>query len=232
MPLARSAQSEAANATLRAIANERLRMIISEVRGPRVLHVGCGGNRLPATPSEDQHSLHIQMCAHVAEAEILGLDLNEAAVSHFNARGYRVVRADAEQLPYRGEFDTVVAGELIEHLANPGLFLEGCSRALRPKGRLILSTPNAFGLMFSLMYAKNFDRAFNREHSMWFCPQTLCQILSRHGFSRVDFHFADDLRPEIVSSTFYRSFARAWRVVRPVFPRRYRNTIVAVCELT
>ena len=41
-------------------------------------------------------------------------------------------------------FDTITAGELIEHLENPSNFLRGCHQILRDDGQLLLSTPNPY----------------------------------------------------------------------------------------
>ncbi len=84
--------------------------------------------------------------------------------------------------------------------------------------------------MFFLMYLKNFTRAFNPEHALWLCPQTLNQIAERCGFRVTKMLFVDDLRPEIVSSRWYRAFSWAWKLIRVLLPKRLRNTIVAVLE--
>ncbi len=41
-------------------------------------------------------------------------------------------------------FDTIVAGQIIEHLMAPYQFLADCHRILKPKGRLVLSTTNPY----------------------------------------------------------------------------------------
>jgi ubiquinone/menaquinone biosynthesis C-methylase UbiE len=48
-----------------------------------------------------------------------------------------------EPLPFEtGSLDVVHAGELIEHLYSPDVFLRECRRVLRPNGWLIVTTPN------------------------------------------------------------------------------------------
>ncbi len=39
-----------------------------------------------------------------------------------------------------GGFDTVLSTQVLEHVADPGVYLEECFRVLRPGGRLLLST--------------------------------------------------------------------------------------------
>lgn len=55
------------------------------------------------------------------------------------------VRADAHQLPLAPQvFDTVLAIEVIEHLADPSLCLAEVRRVLRPGGILVASVPFMF----------------------------------------------------------------------------------------
>jgi len=181
--------------------------------------------------AEQAHSLHFQLCRSFADANVLGLDIDAAGIERMRQVGFRVEVGDAQNLKFDPSFDTILAGELMEHLQNPGLFLEGVARALKPGGRLVLSTPNVFCAMLNLMYLKNYDRAFNPEHVLWYCPQTLRELLRRSGFCVTKLDLVDDLAPALVSSRFYRAFARGWMGVRPLLPRRLRNTMVAVCKL-
>jgi SAM-dependent methyltransferase len=211
--------------------NERIRALLQEVRGPDILHVGCVNHKAPETPAEMAQSLHQQLCQAFAGANVLGLDIDVTGVERMKQMGFRVELGDAHDLKFKACFDTVLAGELIEHLQNPGEFLGGVARALKPGGRLVLSTPNVFSVMLNLMYWKNYDQAFNREHALWLCPQTLRELLRRYGFGISKLDFVDDLEPELVSSRFYRAFAHGWSAVRPLLPRRLRNTMIVACNL-
>lgn len=211
------------------VPNERIAMILRSVVGSRILHVGCVGHNLPQSSIAETHCLHYQLCEIFGREDVVGLDIDRVSVEKMQGMGFRAYVGDAEDIEFRDCFHTVVAGELIEHLQNPGSFLLGCHRALKTGGRLVLSTPNVFSVMLNLMYLKNFDRAFNPEHALWFCPQTLAEILRRHDFIIEEREFVDDLQPELVASRFYRLFVAAWRVVRVFLPRRLRNTMVVVC---
>ncbi len=46
------------------------------------------------------------------------------------------------------KFDTIIAGEIIEHLNNPEYFIKQCKNHLKKEGILILTTPNAVGLQY------------------------------------------------------------------------------------
>ena len=45
-------------------------------------------------------------------------------------------------------FDTIVAGEILEHMENPLQFLNNCYKLLKVNGKLVLTTPNATSLIY------------------------------------------------------------------------------------
>jgi 2-polyprenyl-3-methyl-5-hydroxy-6-metoxy-1,4-benzoquinol methylase len=99
------------------------------------------------------------------------------------------MEASAESFSLPKQFDVVFAGDLIEHLSNPGLFLSCARKQLRPGGRLIITTPNAFNI-FSI--AEKFSKGeptVNPDHTCYFNSKTLEQLLQKNGWKveRVDF---------------------------------------------
>jgi 2-polyprenyl-6-hydroxyphenyl methylase/3-demethylubiquinone-9 3-methyltransferase len=109
---------------------------IAPFTGLTALDIGCGGG-LVAEPLA-------RMGAHVTAIDADATAI-EAAVAHAGARDvqvdYRV--GDAEGLVAAGaRFDLVLALEIIEHVADHGLFLEMLGQLVAPGGLLILSTLN------------------------------------------------------------------------------------------
>ena len=204
--------------------NERIQTIFSLVVGPDVLHVGCVGE------GGEKFLLHSALCENLTGYNVWGVDINADGVGELRARGFKVLVGDAENMELDCQFDTIFAGELIEHLANPGGFLDHCRAMLKPKGRVVLSTPNTFSVEHAAMYVKNFRRAFNPGHVLWMCPQTLEQIARRWGFRLVKLVLVDNLCPEFVTSRWSKAFAAVWKIAGPMMPRRFRSTIVAVPE--
>ena len=159
-------------------ANYRIRTIQEHVDGKRVLGVGCVDHDLDKEGGGDWlHRLIRQRAAH-----LVGLDMEESAVRELNELGYRIVCGNAESTDLGETFDVVVAGELIEHVDNPGSFLRNMRRHLIPGGELIMTTPNPFYPKRLLEILRAGQAEVNGQHVSWFCPTTLAALLERAGF--------------------------------------------------
>ena len=105
----------------------------SLVRG-RVLDLGCGlgyGSRILASEA----------------GSVVGLDIAGEAVGaargRFGSPQVRFVQGDVQRLPLASRsFDSVVCFELIEHVRGYEATLDEIRRVLRPKGLLLISSPN------------------------------------------------------------------------------------------
>src|SRR6476620_9203905 len=88
-------------------------------------------------------------------ATVTGIDAapEVIAVAREHAQGQRLQidygAGDVHDLD--GQFDVVTSMEVIEHVADPGLFLKALAARLAPGGLMILSTPNATGWSRLLM---------------------------------------------------------------------------------
>ncbi len=81
------------------------------------------------------------------------------------------------------KFDTIIAGEIIEHLESPINFIRYCKTLLKKGGRLIITTPNAIGIQYLIneswcVYYKDY-----RGHTQTFTIPMLKRILTDEGFS-------------------------------------------------
>lgn len=73
-----------------------------------------------------------------ADAEFVGADLPG------NPHAAVALRADGTVPVEEGTFDAVLSTQVLEHVADPQLYLAECWRVLRPGGRLLLSTHGVF----------------------------------------------------------------------------------------
>jgi len=84
-----------------------------------------------------------------------------------------------DELDLHGPFDIILAGDMIEHLNNPGIVL----RQLLPlaaEASLVLSTPNSFGLPHLIRYARG-QAVDGNDHVLSFNIFTLRNLLRRHS---------------------------------------------------
>lgn len=115
----------------------------AELRGARVLDVGCGAGILSEALAR-------------AGADVVALDLApeliDIAQLHLLESGLQVdyrlqaVEALAEAEP--ASFDAITCMELLEHVPDPAWVLRACATLLKPGGKLFVSTLNRHPLAF------------------------------------------------------------------------------------
>jgi ubiquinone/menaquinone biosynthesis C-methylase UbiE len=92
-------------------------------------------------------------------------------------------KATAEKIPFKAsEFDTLIAGELVEHLKKPELFVKETNRVLKKGGVMVITTPNRGSLINRIFH--------NNEtpiHFSLFTWSELKVLLEKNGFEIVDY---------------------------------------------
>ena len=151
-------------------------LILALCRGRSVLDLGCVQHSWRMS-IENPHWLHSEI-AEVA-ADCTGVDYLEADVIELNRRGYHMIVGDVLKDDPPGQYDVVVAGDLIEHLDNPGLFLEYIGKALRPEGLAVITTPNAFDVNQLWTILANRKPDINPEHVSNLDPFTMEKLVER-----------------------------------------------------
>ena len=107
----------------------------------RVLELGCAGGALGA-----------ELKARHPGATVVGVDAGEAAAQRAESRLDRVVCASLDDLDLaaagfrQGEFDTVIAADVLEHLVNPWGLLDRLRTFLAPRAQVLTSIPNVRNL--------------------------------------------------------------------------------------
>jgi 2-polyprenyl-6-hydroxyphenyl methylase/3-demethylubiquinone-9 3-methyltransferase len=150
--------------------------------GKKALDVGCGAGLLSEPLA--------RLGAHVT-----GLDAapENIAAARFHAEGqglaidYRT--GSVEDL--RGErFDLVVSMEVVEHVADPAMFVGGLVAALADDGLLILSTPNRTPLskLALITVGEGFGMVprGTHDHAKFLTPDELGALVEQAGLEVVD----------------------------------------------
>lgn len=201
--------------------------ILSRIKGPRVLDVGCAGHTIQIGSPNWLHGRLDEVYP-----DLHGIDVSRENIEALRSHGFGNLHLQsAESFDLGVKFDTIVAGELIEHLSNPGLFLDCARKHLAPGGRLILTTPSPFSL-FSFLYAliKFPKTCENSQHTTWFCLSTLSELVGRHELRIEEMRLIPDYYPDNPSK-LYRTFVKLIGILGPLVPSRLRdNAILAVLE--
>lgn len=192
---------------------QRVDFIKEACRGKKVLHLGC--TNYPYTDDAIANNMLLHFELEKIASELYGFDFDKAGLDIIERAGAKnVFEADLEQLQnvvLDETFDVIIGGEMIEHLSNPGLFLSGIKRFMRPDTQLVITTINAYCAMRFLIYGLRGKGGKNEpvhpDHVSYYSYTTLKLMLERHGFKMNEFHFYDigiEHRP--FSRWFYNMF--------------------------
>lgn len=163
---------------------DRFEYLRNLVAGRRVVHVGFVDAGCQALNEESGAWLHEHLAG--TASELIGLDLDNAGVENARERGYEAYAVDCRDVDAvralrLGPADIVVAGEVIEHLDDPGSFLDGVHALVAPGGVLVVTTPNASGLVNTVALLANYE-VNHPDHVALFTCTTLDTMLGRHGW--------------------------------------------------
>ena len=170
------------------------------------------------------HTLHETIRNKISGTQkaIYLLDIQVPSAAHPHC-----IIGDAHRLPIKAHtFDTVVAGELVEHLRKPWLFFEECARILRSEGNLILTTPN-------LTFYRNllFGANTGGSHVMVMTFDQLDLLLCSAGFEIVEVMFQPytmEASPGVRKLFRYLFWLR--RLIHYVLPKRFQEQIILLAK--
>lgn len=201
--------------------------------GQDVLHLGC--SNWPYTEESDSKGLLLHRDIDAVAKRCCGLDSDAAGLEALKKLGFSdLMVGDIEHLDDLVEhecFDVVLAGEVIEHLNNPGLFLKSAFSLLRPGGVLVVTTVNAYCAFrfaaFALRGKAGQNEPVHPDHVAYYSPSTLQLIVKRAGWNVEQLVFYD-LGME------HRPHASRWiRLVNAVAVRlapQLSDGLIAVCR--
>jgi 2-polyprenyl-3-methyl-5-hydroxy-6-metoxy-1,4-benzoquinol methylase len=162
---------------------DRVSYICNLCKGKKVLHLGA--TDAPVTKEAIVSGRLLHNFLNDVCQEVVGLDISLEMINWLESQhGIENIKygniEEAEHYP-QGEFDYIVAGEILEHLSNPGNALDAIRRNTKNNTKLIITVPNAYSF-------KGFVRAVGRhelihpDHILHHSPYTLKALLERHGF--------------------------------------------------
>jgi len=146
------------------------------VMGKSVLDVGC------VNYEGDYgfgliHGMILERCARC-----VGVDISPAVLRlPFSAKA-RYFQGNAEEFCLPEVFDTIFAGDLIEHLSNPGKFLAQARKMMQASSDLLVVTPNPYGFRSMVGIFRGFEPPIHPEHTMLVPISGMHELAVRHGF--------------------------------------------------
>ena len=214
---------------------ERVDFLKEACMNKKVLHLGC--TDYPFTQNSIANNMLLHFEIEKVAKELYGFDFDQAGIDILKEAGVQnIYRADLENLtevPLEETFDVILAGEMIEHLSNPGLFLRGIKRFMDRETILLITTINAYCGMRNVIYALRGKGGKNepvhQDHVAYYSYSTLKLIIEREGLALEKFSFYDIGKE-------HRPFNRwHWNLVNDVcvkfFPQ-LADGVIAVCRLT
>jgi 2-polyprenyl-6-hydroxyphenyl methylase/3-demethylubiquinone-9 3-methyltransferase len=170
------------------------------LEGKTALDVGCGAGLL----AEPLARLGATVTGIDASPEVIAV-----ARTHASAAGLDVDYRVSAVEDLEGRFDLVTCMEVIEHVADPALFVNALAQRLSPGGLLVMSTPNATGWskLMMITIGEGFGHIPRGTHDFdkFIPPERLKALLSEAGLSCIDMegiawsparglHLSDDMR--------------------------------------
>ncbi|MGB7922117.1 MAG: methyltransferase domain-containing protein [Pyrinomonadaceae bacterium] len=176
---------------------QRVEYLKEVCRGRTVLHLGCTNWPYTKDVLAEGTLLHTELQG--IASELSGFDADQQGLDLLAQLGVKnLYRADLEHLEeveLDQQFDVILAGEMIEHLSNPGLFLHGIKRFMRPDSTLVITTVNAYCgfrmLVYGLRGRGGRAEPVHPDHVAYYSYSTIHHLLSREELVAKRFLFYD-----------------------------------------
>lgn len=187
-----------------------------------VLDIGFWGQGVKITDHNWPHKLLKERAG-----EVYGIDIeyDESMIPENERAKYQ--KAPAEDFSFDIKFDVIFAGDLIEHLVNPGLFLENAKKHLKPGGRLIITTPNTFNLFNLAGKLTRPEPVTNPDHTFYFNRKTISTLLDKCGWYVSQFGFMYTLDYDIKESLKKKFLNIVYKILSK-FTSKYYETLIVV----
>ena len=165
----------------------------SKLRAGKVLlDFGCGGGK------------RLDSYRRTFDCQTIGMDFNEAVLQVVADRGHLALPSTPVgwSQVQSASVDLVIMSHVVEHLHRPKEVLSELFRALKPGGKLDLTTPNPEGIS-ARTFGSNWFGLEAPRHVILFPPNVLIAMLQAVGFAEVT------LLGEPVCKDYVRSSAQA-----------------------
>ena len=129
-----------------------------------VYEIGCGAGGLLSVFLEDGYV-------------VSGCDLDVTYLEYGRQQGLDLVLGEMDILSKKGKADIIIISHVLEHIPNPGDFIDQLSSLLNPDGYLYIEVPG--------MLKKPFTRDIQNAHVYYFTLETLNNLMGTLKYSLV-----------------------------------------------
>jgi hypothetical protein len=203
--------------------------LLDYCRGKDVIHLGCCDSPYCQERYFTGDLFHIKLIK--TARKVIGIDIDEQSINFLKHAGVNnLMVADVENFKKNlkvKDFQIILAGEILEHLENPGLFLKGMSELCGNNIELIITTINTPTL-------KNFIRALakkemvHHDHVCYYSIKTLFQLLNRFDIFIIKYYYYCAL-PVSGSGIAMSAFNRISYLICSLFPN-LSDGLIAICK--
>jgi 2-polyprenyl-3-methyl-5-hydroxy-6-metoxy-1,4-benzoquinol methylase len=187
------------NETYLNIQTEKFFSYVGNVEGLNVCELGVGQGKL------------LKKLLEAKPKKLTGVDISVPYLELYkNQDNISVIIANAENIPFKNEFDIIIASDILEHVLNVGDFLLSANRALKQGGKFVIKTPNNEDLT---MYSRLAGCKYKFVHLRNFNKYSLSKLMVNSGFKIEKIYF----------DGFYPSRKRSYIVNNKFLNQRFDN---------
>lgn len=143
-------------------------------------------HRIPVAESVVRHEWILERCKGQVVLDVGGSGILHDMIKEVSKKCVSVDKSDADicvdldktRLTFVDDITLVVCGEVVEHLSNPGFFLDGLHDYKVP---IIFTVPNSFTEIGTRWVKKGIENV-NEDHVAYYSYSTFTRLLKRHGF--------------------------------------------------
>jgi SAM-dependent methyltransferase len=169
--------------------------------------------------------------------DVTGVELSETAADHARSLGLRVFSGSLpDQVQQLGApYDVLAMFHVIEHVRDPFALLELCRRLIKPRGLLVLKTPNVESSIAKITKS-SWHWVSPPAHLYLYSPGTLKKLLTKAGYRTVTLNSSQgdahnnlfSIASGISRRAFFQSNTQSLAHVRRTLPIRL---VEIACEI-
>jgi 2-polyprenyl-3-methyl-5-hydroxy-6-metoxy-1,4-benzoquinol methylase len=168
----------------------REEFLLDYCRGKDVIHLGCCDAPYCQEKYIKGDLFHLKLLK--TARKVIGIDIDEPSIKFMEHAGIKNLMVDNVEnfnieLKYQ-DFQIILAGEILEHLHNPGLFFKGISGFGNKETEIIITTINTPTLK-SFMRALAKKEMVHHDHVCYYSIKTLSQLLKRFDLHIIKYYY-------------------------------------------